>query len=133
MTDSLDETVALLGDAGVVLLASKPAHVQKIVITSVLKCIQYWESCGITLDPIQREAVLDSLIAVLVPYSEAIETSITAAQVATARLEDKTGESSPGVYDPQGIPGQSANRVSAGRRPGLLLFLFSLARGNSGT
>jgi hypothetical protein len=63
MTEPL-EVVSLLSRASLELLQQEVAGVQQFVLETITCCINQWEAQKVVLDPITREAVLDSLVAI---------------------------------------------------------------------
>lgn len=60
----LSQVVSLLSTESVMLLNEQNPGIQQFVVETITCCVNVWEQRGVLLDPITREAVLDSLVAI---------------------------------------------------------------------
>ena len=56
------DVVSLFSTTSLHLLNQEPPGVQELVVETITCCINQWEEKHVVLDPITREAVLDSLV-----------------------------------------------------------------------
>lgn len=60
----LTQVISLLSPASLELLHQVEPGIQAFVIETITCCVNAWEDRKVVLDPITREAVLDSLVAI---------------------------------------------------------------------
>lgn len=129
LLDPLIQTAHLLSAQASTALLQESPFVQEFVIRSVKQTLDYWERHNCVLDPIQREVVLDSLVATHI----AIAQHINEQPVPSAGSQDSRSQVGTAVHVTEGLPKSS----SAGSHPGpgqhLLVFLLSVARRVAGT
>lgn len=56
--------ISLLGQGALHLLSVEHVGTQQFVLDTIAACINQWEAKTVVLDPITREAVLDSLVVI---------------------------------------------------------------------
>lgn len=79
MVDVLD-VVKLLSVPAATMLSQEESATQSFVVETIACCVNYWETNGVVLDPITREAVLDSLVAVHIATCKGFATLLMAAR-----------------------------------------------------
>lgn len=60
----LHDVIKLLSTQAADLLLAEDPGTQQFVVETVACCVNYWENNGVVLDPVTREAVLDSLVVI---------------------------------------------------------------------
>jgi len=87
MVDINDAARLLSEHAAQLLLAEEPG-IQTFVCETVACCVNYWEATGVILDPITREAVLDSLVVVHIATAKSVSDLLRTAYQDTNATSD---------------------------------------------
>lgn len=101
--DELLATIRLLSAKAAAHLRAVGYDHAKLVVQELGLMIKYWEAAGVTLDPIQREVVLDSIVYGLSSISISFERAVT--NVAES-LRQQCGGASAAPLGDQVPPGQ---------------------------
>lgn len=84
----LNDAARLLSAHATHLLLQEQVGIQTFVCETVACCVNYWEDNGVVLDPITREAVLDSLVAVHIATAKSVAELLFAATKDTHASQD---------------------------------------------
>ena len=68
----ITDAARLLSEHAARLLLAEETGIQQFVCETVACCVNYWEANGVILDPITREAVLDSLVVVHIATAKSV-------------------------------------------------------------
>jgi hypothetical protein len=68
----LAHVLPLLSKAALLVLSADPPAVQVYVLQTIANAIAFWEAQGVTLDPVQLDTVLDSIVALARGHAEYI-------------------------------------------------------------
>jgi phage baseplate assembly protein W len=79
VADLRDAVLLLSGTASELLLA-QPQGIQMLVMETVAASINYWEDNKVVLDPVTREAVLDSIVVVNIATCQGYAALVTQAR-----------------------------------------------------
>lgn len=79
MANLFDVVKLLSAQASSLLLAEDPGT-QQFVVETLTCCVNYWEDNGVVLDPVTREAVLDSLVVIHIATCKGFATLLMAAR-----------------------------------------------------
>jgi hypothetical protein len=127
------DAIGLLSSVSAEILLKEPYSTQRYVMNAIANVIEFWERNGCVLDPIQREVVLDSLVATFCATAHIFSLGQTDAGDPASGSTDSGVEGSPGIHDQKRIWGDQTPGSNSSRGKRLLVLLLQVARRNTRT
>ena len=115
----------LFSPASLILLNEEDADTIFYVVSAISFMLEHWEAHGCVLDPVQREVVLDSLVASHIAAFHGLSDVIAGRE---ARPEDEGGPCGSGLHGEEGVSADPAPRCDHTSRRQLLVLLLQTAR-----